>query len=156
MSMKMKVRQAVTEIYLAQGHVRASELVEAARPVESTIHGAFEWDDAIAGHEYRLSQARQWIRRVEIIIDDRPEVLVHVPILKGRPAEGLYRPLSIVARNPKEREAHREEALRHLAAAKRAVALIENAVADIEAPPFDFHKVSVGFGFVEAGLNAEA
>lgn len=67
----------------------ADELLEIATPAESAIHAAFEWDDAVAGHEYRLTEARKLIRslRCTIVVKGRPpeppmRVFIHVETRK--------------------------------------------------------------------------
>lgn len=54
----------------------AETLVEHATPDSSPIHAMFEWDDEIAGHEYRLIQARLYLRSyrvdVKILKPNRP------------------------------------------------------------------------------------
>jgi hypothetical protein len=49
----------------------AAQVVEAATSVDSPIHGMFEWDDALAGHEYRLEQARLYIRSISYRVEVR-------------------------------------------------------------------------------------
>lgn len=49
------------------GMLTAELVVEAARPEDSPIHEAFEWDDDQAGTAYRLWQARQMIK-VEVTL----------------------------------------------------------------------------------------
>lgn len=49
------------------GLLRPRAVVDAARPLESPLHGAFEWDDTIAGEKYRISQAQQLIRSFKVI-----------------------------------------------------------------------------------------
>jgi hypothetical protein len=48
-SIKDKVEQVVNDIYLRDGDVKPSTLVEAARPESSPAHGAFEWNDGKVG-----------------------------------------------------------------------------------------------------------
>ena len=98
MELKAAIEITVQSIYEKYGEVRPSVLVESARPVDSVAHGAFEWDDQKAGEEFRLMQARNWIKRVTIIINDAPECLVHVPKIMNkddldRSREGYYKPI---------------------------------------------------------------
>lgn len=44
------------------GVLRPSDVVTAARPKSSPLHGRFTWDDSEAAEQYRLLQARQIIR----------------------------------------------------------------------------------------------
>jgi len=83
-------------------------VVEAARPAKAPLHPVFTWDDAVAAKQFRLQQARQLIRSIQIIADDsgKPRTLFvhvnvepeggrrqkhyqHVDTILGRPAEYL-------------------------------------------------------------------
>lgn len=66
------VGRRLTELQRRDGHVTAESVVEDARPVDSPLHPAFEWDDEIAAEEYRKDQARCLIRSV-VIRDVTPE-----------------------------------------------------------------------------------
>lgn len=61
------------EIQNAKGRLTAEGLVRKARDPEHPLHDEFEWDDSVAGHAYRVYQARQLIQsvRVDIEIEDR-------------------------------------------------------------------------------------
>jgi hypothetical protein len=48
------------------GLLLAEKVVEAARPKESRLHDYFLWNNATAGHLYRLEQAEQLIRSFQI------------------------------------------------------------------------------------------
>ena len=63
------------------GKVDAEQLVSLAEPKESSIHDAFEWDNKKAGHQYRLVQARYYMRSLHVTTseEERPEpALIHV------------------------------------------------------------------------------
>lgn len=47
-----------------KGTFDAEDLVKAAAPVTSPLHNYFEWDDAKAGHQYRVEQARLLLKIV--------------------------------------------------------------------------------------------
>jgi hypothetical protein len=50
------------------GGVTAERLVQAAKNARHVLHRDFTWDDAIAGHKYRLEQAREIISSVRVQI----------------------------------------------------------------------------------------
>lgn len=155
--LRTRVQKMVNNIYQHHGHVKASELVESARPKSSPIHDAFLWDDKKAGQEYRLWQARQWIRRVEIIIEDRPEQVVHVPLITINGSnEGVYKPISVVISNPKEYSACLSEALRRLASARRAIDDLEEASRAARITKVDFGMINNCFQTIETGLQDRA
>ncbi len=159
---KQKVQEAVTELYHRDGEVKPSTLITAAKPKVSPIHNAFEWDNKKAGNEYRLMQARSWIRRVEIVIEDRPQRFVHIPRIvmeddatEGRRVneEGYYKPISIVSRDKWEYEAALDAARGTLQGAQKAYKELKDAASYCtEAPKIDFEQADKGFEMVETAL----
>jgi hypothetical protein len=91
--MKEILRDELTGIFLRRGRLTAAVVVEEAAPADSPLHDEFTWDDAEAGHQYRLVQARALIRSVRIrVIDADPKsetirAFVHVPSA-GRESTG--------------------------------------------------------------------
>ena len=65
----MTTAEALREIAAKNGGVLLPEkVVDAARAEEHPLHGSFEWDDSVAGEQYRIHQARNIIRvNVEVI-----------------------------------------------------------------------------------------
>lgn len=57
-----------------------SELVTAAKSVRSPIHDLFEWDDAKAGHAFRLSRAKQLLASYRLKGSDIPFNMVLDPL----------------------------------------------------------------------------
>ena len=55
--------------------VEAKAVVKKARDKKSAMHDAFEWDDAAAADEYRLTQAREIMRSLVVVVEkaDEPE-----------------------------------------------------------------------------------
>lgn len=51
------------------GLLRPQAVVDAARPEDSPLHGAFCWDDTEAARLYRLDQAQRLIRRFTIEVE---------------------------------------------------------------------------------------
>lgn len=121
------VTEVAQKLYDERGSLSAPDLLDAARPKDSPAHKAFEWNDKKAGEEYRLTQARHWIRRVRIIHEERPVQLVHVPRIaqehddaeEGRGGE--YKPAEVLVHQPDEFERAMTASLGKLHAARRAV-----------------------------------
>jgi hypothetical protein len=75
------------------GIVQPEQVVDDARPEDSPLHHVFEWDDDVAAEKYRIAQARNIIRSVNIIManpmtgqDDAPRlafVSVSTPFMEG-------------------------------------------------------------------------
>lgn len=152
MTIKEKVQNAVNNLYREKGDVRPSALIEIAAPEDSPIHDAFEWDNSIAGHEYRLIQARKWIRTVEIIIEDQPVRYVHVPIIQGTPMrETYYKPISVVVQDDDEYARAITELLSAVNEARRAYREVKdhyNRAQENRKQP-DFLKADKGFELIE-------
>lgn len=67
MKQKQKIRTEL--LALAQmGTLTPEEVVRLARSPDSVLHDAFEWDDSVAAHKYRLDQARDLISSFEISV----------------------------------------------------------------------------------------
>ena len=116
------LKQVIQKIYERDGEVKPSALVAAAKPKSSLAHDAFEWDDKAAGVEYRLIQARRYIRVVKIEIEDRAERLIHVPSIdRAETGEGKYVPKSVLVERPDEFERALDAAISKLHGARRAV-----------------------------------
>ena len=63
------------EIERRDGAISSSSLVEAARDESSEIHALFEWDDKIAGEQWRLQQAKIVLSCLKVTVketDDQP------------------------------------------------------------------------------------
>ena len=109
-----------------KGLVTAPEVVHIAKDEESPLHPYFEWDDKAAGHEYRLIQARQLLRRVRVEYDDKPVRLVHVNVSysddgDGDPGAGYYKPIAVNILSRDEYEAAHHETLQRLVAANESL-----------------------------------
>jgi len=150
MDAKNEVQKVLEHLLEQNGEITPSALVAEARPETSPIHTAFEWDDVKAGDQYRLWQARQWIRRVEVIIEDRPERLIHVPNIQNAASEGFYKPMSMVVRHTVEYKAALNETLARLNAARHAYDSLKMS----NTINLNFEKADHGFQMVEEALTA--
>lgn len=92
--------------------------VENARPTNSPLHEGFEWNDSIAAEEYRLVQAREIIRAVEIVPEEdkgagvAPGIRAFVTL--GPPASRSYFATYDVMADPAGRQEFLQRALREL------------------------------------------
>ncbi len=58
--------------------ITAEDVLKDAKPKESLLHAAFEWDDTEAAHQYRLEQARLLIRSVRVVVGEKEEVEIRL------------------------------------------------------------------------------
>lgn len=75
------------------GLLQPETVVDEARPVRSPLHSRFEWDNTVAGQQYRIWQARQLIRvSVEVLAGTDKACEVFVSLTPDREREsGGYR-----------------------------------------------------------------
>lgn len=80
---------AIDKAIRSRGETDAAEAVlEAARDEASPLHSRFEWDDAKAGHEHRLTQARHLIRSIDIVRIDKRGDSVPIRAFEYVPTNG--------------------------------------------------------------------
>ncbi len=92
------------------GGVQASVVVKEARPKRAPLHDEFEWDDSLAGQQYRLGQARRLIRVTPYVEDTGsrsryvhvPAERIETPTAQVEQREGIYRPIKEVVQEPSE------------------------------------------------------
>lgn len=73
-------------IYEKHGKLSPTVVVDEARPAESPLHPAFEWDDSKAAEFYRRSQAKDLIYSVEIIEESQPipqRIYTYIPSVEA-------------------------------------------------------------------------
>lgn len=118
-------RNELKRIYERDGCLRPSAIVKEARPRRAVLHNEFEWDDKVAGHEYRLGQARKLIR-ITVLRDDTgaesrfvhiPPTRVEGPTAATNEREGVYKPICKVVQEPSDYE----KALRELISRRNAM-----------------------------------
>ena len=68
-----------------EGRLTAKELVNENRPKNAPLHGAFEWNDKIAGELYRENQARHIMNSLLIVREDAEPVRVLLNIERKSP-----------------------------------------------------------------------
>lgn len=88
-----------------KGTLLPEDVVETARDPESVLHERFEWNDQIAGHKYRLEQARALIR-IYVTNVDAPEGPVQVRELVNIRGQRGYLPIDKVMSNEDLRAAY--------------------------------------------------
>lgn len=73
------IGERLTEL-ASSGLTATEDVVEDARDSSSPLHECFEWRDDVAGHKYRMIQARTLVRAIQVQITESspPEpILVH-------------------------------------------------------------------------------
>ena len=87
------------------GEIDPKVVVEKAREESNLLHNCFEWQDDIAAEKYRIHQARQLIRCVVVVEDDKQietRAFVNVSFSEGQP--NAYHTTSVVLQNEYSRD----------------------------------------------------
>lgn len=82
------------------GILSPPEIVEwAHRHPESHLHAMLEWDDEVAGHGFRLFQARKIIGRVKVRLEEAPDrpIRAYVSLLGDRSGIGYRVTVTVLA-----------------------------------------------------------
>ena len=113
--MKNKVVTELKRIAEENGGLLQPEtVVDEARPESSPLHSRFEWDDGVAGENYRIWQARQLIRVVvEVISATGEKENVFVSLTSDRRKNG-YRVMTEVLSDADMRQKMLADALTEL------------------------------------------
>jgi hypothetical protein len=88
--------QELSKIHDKHGALSPAVVVDEARPVESPLHPAFEWNDNKAAELYRRTQAQDLIYSVEIVPD---EDSIPEKIYTYIPSADSYIPTQVVVSN---------------------------------------------------------
>lgn len=113
-SRKARAAQRAAELkalYDEHGSLDPAVLVSwAAEHPESATHAALEWDDTVAGHQYRLWQARTIITEVRVTYEDGRTEQVYVSPVESR-GKGGYSALAEVMSDAERKKAFLAQAL---------------------------------------------
>lgn len=91
----MDIKKVVTElndIQAQQGEISPEAIVKAARQTHSELHSYFEWNNTKAADKYRLQQASELLRRIEVkvIKDGESQTLRAYEITNRQPGDKTY------------------------------------------------------------------
>jgi predicted MarR family transcription regulator len=122
--MNSDITRELAEIAKINGNLlKPADVVEFARSPKTALHSQFEWDDELAGHAYRLWQARQLISiQYKSVKDINTRVYVSLSTDRG---ESGYRPIEAVVRHAPWREQMLADALAELSVFRRKYALLK-------------------------------
>lgn len=104
--MSVDLRAALEAVRTKRGELTPQNVVDEARPEDHPLHHKFEWDDRVAGEEYRKSQARELIRsvRVSYRAPSGDEHKVRAFHSVRTPTSQAYEPVEEIAEDPFKRQ----------------------------------------------------
>lgn len=81
------------KIEARKGGIVAEDVIEVARDEDNILHNYFEWDDTVAGHKFRLMQARILIKSIEVVVDENTKDTMpsYVSIKDKRSGTKMYK-----------------------------------------------------------------
>lgn len=100
------------------------DVVEIARNENSVMHDMFEWDDSVAGELYRETQARQILRMLVIVDEEKKEQPPIRCIVNTGKFNQTYTPISFTVRNEDAYKDLLDRAFDELIAFKRKYAAL--------------------------------
>lgn len=83
-------------LYRRDGKLTVDNTLADATDPASPLHPRFEWDDTIAGHEYRRIQARDLIQSFRVTVETPESELVRVRAFVHEPEVSSYAPVGDV------------------------------------------------------------
>jgi hypothetical protein len=108
------VESELRRIWDERGELNAHLVLDEARPEDSVLHGAFDWDDGRAAEKFRLVQAAMLIRQVKVRITqvDAAGQVTDYSVRQWQPARyidgegetGNYLPVEQIREDPKQRQ----------------------------------------------------
>lgn len=116
----------------ATGDLNAQRLVDVSRKDGAPLHAAFEWDDAVAGEEWRKHQARNIINAIVVAKDEHTPVQVRA-FFKVENVGSNYEPVQVIMRSPTKRELLLQDAMRELGVFRKKYATLSELSAVFEA-----------------------
>lgn len=102
----MSLRDQLQAVYDKHGRLTSAIVIDVARDPDHPLHPRFEWDDSIAGEQYRYIQAGKLIRSVKITYTRRTRTSEDVRTLRAwhslpdPETEASYRPLDEITEDP--------------------------------------------------------
>lgn len=101
--MRKATLAALQSLHEKHGLLRAPDVVHAAKDPRSPLHRHFQWDNAKAGHAFRLHQARQLISVAVTQIGERGPIRIFAHVRAAGPG---YHRLDQVATSASLRAAY--------------------------------------------------
>lgn len=126
---------------LRTGPLTAGRVLNAARRESHPLHPAFNWDDASAAEEYRLTQARHLIRSVRVTKESGESEPIAVHVVHEKCGGSAYVATAEVVTDQDLHAAALEEALKLLGGIARRYRYLQelsdvwDAIADLRRDP---------------------
>lgn len=135
--MSGSLRDILQALYTQNGELTPASVVAVARDEAHPLHSRFEWDDAVAGEEWRYQQAADLIRSVKIVYREATESEAARSVRAFQavrtPRGNSYKPVDEIAGDPIARQIVIADMEREWKALYRRYAQFQEFVAMIQA-----------------------
>lgn len=90
--------QELERIESLYGSLTPENVLKASKPKKAVLHSLFEWDNTIAGEQYRLQQARTIINNIEVkvIANGQPKKVAVYEVIR-QPAGKTYKSIQTMS-----------------------------------------------------------
>lgn len=146
-------------IHAKYGHVKSTVVVDEARPEDSALHPAFEWNDYTAAERYRRHQASTLVRAVIVVPPEQTGIQEHrAYVLTTIPSE--EKPVYIDAEKVVNSAAMFADAIsrleRRLSEARASVRELSDLAAQSGSEPERMARIALAMQAIEAAGAAVA
>jgi tRNA A37 N6-isopentenylltransferase MiaA len=112
------------------GALRLEDIVAESEPADAVLHDEFTWENPEAAHKWRLYEARQIVKSVEIVPAKtgkpvRAYEATFTTATQEAPAERVFRTIDDVLADPTSRDELLGQCIRDLLALKRRYGAIQ-------------------------------
>lgn len=114
----------ICETLNQENRLSAETLVDISRPVDAPLHQEFEWDDGIAGEEWRKHQARHLLHSL-VTVDDKAPTEPIRGFFKIERSKNTYESITSILQKPDKYAALLDTALSELKAFSRKYCAIK-------------------------------
>lgn len=108
--------EEIDRLYQSKGRILPEDIVEASKDESAPLHPCFEWDDTVAAHKYRCSQAASIIR---LIVTEDISPTKEYAVRAFVHTEDCYKPTSVVVNSEDAMETLLKTAMSELFAFRR-------------------------------------
>lgn len=123
-----EVAGTVIEKLSGEGRLNAETLVEVSTPKKAPLHPEFQWDNTIAGHEWRKHQARNIINAIKLVPVEQEESEPQIGEVELKvPEEGVRGFFKITPRD------NYESIVQIMSESDKRAALLKVALSELEA-----------------------
>ena len=120
------VGNELDRIHQKHGALRPNDVVDEAKPEDAPLHPVFEWDDEVAGQQWRVHTARNLIRSVHVVTDNKEPSAVYVNI-QNNDKQREYQPIEMVVNKPDLYAMAIYEAQQRINAAQKSLENLQDA-----------------------------